>query len=179
MNKERVLLEAKFNPKVCLYWLLSGTVILTVTIIGIPLVPIWLVVGREVTRRYLARMSCTLTDRSLKVNKGWLVRVEKTVPLDKITDVGLVQGPIMRWLELEALSVETAGQSSMGPLVTMTGIVGGRAFRDAVLVERDRVAGAKEEAPVAVAGEGKEAMLEEIRDTLLRIEKKLDQKVTE
>ena len=175
MEKEKVLLEAKFNPKVCTYWLLNGIIICTVTIVGIPFLPIWIVVGLLVTRKYLAAMSCTLTDRSLKVKKGLLVRVEKTVPLDKVTDLGLVQGPIMRALDLEALSVETAGQSGVGPLVSLTGIEGGRAFRDAVLEQRDKIAAAeKGEAPAQpTSSPDKAGVLDEIRDILLRIETRL------
>ena len=177
MNDERVLLEAEFNPKVCTYWLLSGGLILAVSVVGLPLAPLWFIVGTALTRRYLDRMACILTDRSLKVSKGWLVRVEKTVPLDKITDLGMVQGPIMRWLDIEALSIETAGQSSQGALVRMTGIRNARGFRDAVLRQRDAVAtrlGAPAEgeapgAPRAASGlDG--AVLTDIRDTLHRIE---------
>jgi len=134
---EQILIEAEFNRKVRTYWLLSGAIILTVTVFGIVLLPVWFVVGNFFTERYLERMKCTLTTRSLKVSIGLFVRVEKTIPLDKITDLGLVQGPIMRALDIEAVSVETAGQSSEGSSVSLTGIVDGRAFRDAVLRQRD------------------------------------------
>jgi putative membrane protein len=176
-----VLREAEFNPKVRTYWLLNGTLILLVTIIGIPLLPFWLALGHWVTGRYLARMRCTLTRRTLEFSKGMLVRTEKTVPLDKITDVGMVQGPVMRFLDLQALSVETAGQSSAGPLLKLVGVVDTQGFREAVLEQRDRMveklseeggAGAIPASTPAAAdddGESRE-LLTEIRDALLRIE---------
>jgi len=34
-------------------------------------------------------MECYLTGTDLKVNKGMFVRVEKTIPLEKITDLGI------------------------------------------------------------------------------------------
>jgi putative membrane protein len=181
MQEETILREAEFNPKVTFYWLLTGVWILAITVFGIVLIPIWLVVGRAFTLRYLKRMRCTLTDRSLKVSYGLLNRVEKTVPLDKITDLGLVQGPIMRYLDLEALSVETASTSVNGAAVRMVGIVDGRAFRDAVLKERDRVT-AIAGTPTSPAPQptptptGSDALLQDIRDTLLRIEEKLGEK---
>lgn len=176
MRDERILWEAKFNEKVTTYWLLNGMIILAVTVIGICLLPIWYFVGKELTNRYLRTYSCTLTNRSLKFSRGWLVRVEKTVPLDRITDLGLMQGPIMRWLDIEALSVETAGQSAMGALLTVSGIEDGRAFRDAVLEQRDRVVGSQEDA-AEKAGEGvassDDSTLRAIHETLLRIESQL------
>ena len=180
MTEERVIWDAEFNPRVTIYWLLSGALILTATIVGIVLVPIWFLVGGAITRRYLRSFHCTLSNRSLKVARGWLVKSEKTVPLDRITDVGLVQGPIMRLLNIEALSVETAGQSSQGALVHLAGIKDGRRFRDAILKQRDLVVGSEEDrrqsatsdAP-ALPESAATALLTEIRDTLRRIESKI------
>jgi putative membrane protein len=183
MSEERILWEAEFNPKVTWYWLLSGTIILTVIIVTIPLVPLWLIFGQIVTRKYLASHKCTLNNRSLKFSKGVFVRQEKTVPLDRITDLGLTQGPIMRALDIEALSVETAGQSSPGSLIQLAGIKDGRAFRDAVLAQRDLVVGSKESqlaggAPtVDRSGDATQhELLGQIRDTLQRIEVALQQR---
>ncbi len=143
MSQPRTLIEAEFNPKVRGYWLLSGTVILIATIVGIVLLPIWWIIGQWVTQRYLDRMTCTLTERSLKVERGILVRREMTVPLDKITDVGLVEGPIMRFLDLQAVRIETAGQSTTGAAVQLVGVRRARDFRDAVLTQRDLVSDRK------------------------------------
>lgn len=161
-SDDRVLLEADFNPKVKTYWLLSGVIILLVCVVTIPLIPVWWILGMAFTDRYLSTLSCVLTERNLKVSKGVFVRQEKTVPLEKITDLGLVQGPIMRQLELEALSVETAGGTTAGALVQMVGIVDTREFRAAVLRQRDRLAslvegrsgGSGAEADVASPGAG-------------------------
>ncbi len=180
MTNEKTLWNAEFNERVTTYWLLSGGLILTVTIIGIPFVPFWFIFGGLLTRRYLKTYRCTLTNRSLKVAKGLLVKIEKTVPLDRITDLGLVQGPIMRYFDIEALSVETAGQSSVGSLVQLAGIKQGRAFRDAVLQQRDLVVGSNEDRtapPAATVGsppqDGNAELLTQIRDTLMRIESQL------
>ena len=78
MGGGTVILEAEFNPKVRNYWLLSGCIILTCTVVGIPLLLIWIPVGLWVTGRYLASFSCVLTERSLKVSRGVFNRVEKT-----------------------------------------------------------------------------------------------------
>ncbi len=114
LEDEKVLRRAEFNPDVRKYWLLSGVWILLVSVAGIPFILIWWIIGLWVTRRYLDRMECILTERSLIVRKGVLNRVEKTVPLDKITDLGRIQGPIMRFFGIDKISVETAGQSTQG-----------------------------------------------------------------
>ena len=101
------------------------------------------------------------------------------MPLDKITDVGLVYGPIMRYLGLQALSVETAGQSSQGALIKLIGIVDTEGLRKAILEQRDRVvadaAGSRTAPPPLSTAPvpGSDALLTEIRDVLHRIEKKL------
>ena len=161
---EYTITKASFNPKVQTYWLLSTTIILTMTIVGIPLLILWLPLGLYFTGKYLSHLSCELTNKSLKVSRGFLIRVEKTVPLDKITDMSMVQGPIMRSMDLYSLSVETAGQSGPGALVQLTGIIDAPAFRDMVLKQRDEISATKE------VPETEEQVFKEIRDTLKRIE---------
>jgi putative membrane protein len=177
-REKPTLLEAEFNPKVKTYWLLSGAFILLASVVGIVLLPFWFMLGNYFTGRYLSHMRCRLTPRTLEVAKGWFVRVEKTIPLDKITDLGLVHGPIMRHMGLQALSVETAGQSSQGALVKLIGIVDAEDFREAVLDQRDRVVEELEggdEAPPALpaGGDASGEILVEIRDVLQRIEGRL------
>lgn len=175
-SSEKVVWDAEFNDAVTTYWLLNGCIVCVITIVGILFLPIWFIVGKWLTRKYLASHQCTLTNRSLKVNKGILTQIEKTVPLDRITDVGVVQGPIMRYFDIEALTVETAGQSSSSALVQLSGIKEGRKFRDAVLQQRDLVVGSSEERPVVSGASvdqpagGQVELLKEIRDTLARIE---------
>lgn len=139
MRNETTLLEAEFNPAVTRYWLLSGVLVLVCTIVGAPLALLWLIVGQILCKKYLDRMSCTLTDRSLIIKKGMLNRIEKTIPLEKITDLALFQGPVMRAMKLKGFKVETAGGggAATGYLVALTGIVDTDGFRDAVLAQRD------------------------------------------
>ncbi len=182
MNTPQILREAEFDPKVCTYWLLSGAGALLASVIGIVLIPIWFLIGIPITRTYLDRMSCTLTDKSLVVRKGLLNRIEKTVPLEKITDLALKQGPIMRAMGLHTLTIETAGGSggtAGGALVGLTGIVDCIEFRNEVLGQRDRLedrkSGGHASTHAATAGSDT-GVLEEIRDTLQRIERHLAEK---
>ena len=180
-DDEQIILEAEFDRNVRTYWLISGTILSVVMVVTIPLIPIWLAIGYWVTERYLRNMSCTLTDRSLKLRQGLLVRTEKTVPLDKITDLGFTQGPVMRALGLEKISVETAGQSGPGSLVSVIGIQDARGFRDRVLEQREiylhsgKADGTLAPSPVAggTVDANQSGLLTEIRDALVRIEQHL------
>lgn len=179
VKQPRTLLTAEFDSAVTNYWLVNGFLLLLVTVIGIPLIPVWVIVGKLVTTRYLNSHHCELTTRSLKFRKGIWFRQEKTVPLDKITDLGFVQGPLMRAFGVEALSVETAGQSGAGALVQLQGVKDARSFRDQVLEQRDRVTELRgEDAEQASSKSATDdmaiqiALLTEIRDILLRQERK-------
>jgi len=185
MSNDNIIKDAEFNDAVTTYWLLNGCLICVATIVGIVFLPIWFFVGKWLTRKYLASHKCTLTDKSLKVSKGILTKIEKTVPLDRITDLGIVQGPIMRYFDIEALSVETAGNSSGMSLVQLQGIKDGRAFRDLVLEQRDKVALTDSSSSGSIAAASTESvasdgqtiqLLTEIRDTMRNIENKLDNK---
>lgn len=179
MSAEQNILKAEFNPKVCNYWLLSGALVFIMTIVGIPLLILWFPLGFVFTKRYLDRMECVLTDKALKVRKGIFVRVEKTIPLEKITDMGMVQGPIMRSFGLHTLTVETAGQSGVGSLVSLTGIVNAPEFRETVLNQREQQASHKSQvSPLQSSNEQEfsdgNSLLKEIRDSLVRIESILE-----
>lgn len=167
MPKETLLRTATFSPKVQTYWLLTGILISVLTVVGIPLLLIWIPLAKYFTGRYLANLSCLLKTRELIVRKGIFNRIEKTVPLEKITDLGLQQGPIMRYFGIHMLTVETAGQSSGGSLVSLTGIEDVEAFREAVLDQRDKITDREAAPPPPVAPD---TVLEEIHKTLLRIE---------
>ncbi|QDT66865.1 PH domain-containing protein [Calycomorphotria hydatis] len=178
MSSEQPLLKAEFNPKVCTYWLLSGALGLFFSVIGIPFLLLWFPLGGWITKRYLDTFECYLTAKSLHVKKGWLFRVEKTIPLDKITDLGMTQGPIMRSFGIEQLTIETAGSTAQGALVSLTGVANASDFREAVLAQRDRNSSSSpsesETEPKLDQFQKKQLkLLNEIRKSLLRLEDRL------
>lgn len=184
---DKILAKADFNDATR-YFMLQVTVILSLTIFGVLLLPIVLpiiYISKRIEYRYI---ECTLLSRTLKVRRGWLNKTENTIPLDKITDLSVRQSLIMRWAGVEALTVETAGQSNTtgGALVQLVGIRGAREFRDTVLKQRDLLAGHTDDnqggAPhprtnlAAATADTAELLptLDAIHDTLLRIEQRLD-----
>ena len=178
MRDEKVLLEAQFDSAVR-YYVISITLVLALTVVGIPFMIIFVPLVYILRSIEYKHIRCTLYERTLRVNRGVLNKTEKTVPLDKITDLGITQGPIMRYCGVEAISVETAGQSSGmgGALVMLVGVRNAKDFRDAVLDQRDRLderKPAKQESTTDKPVAGSTEILSEIRDTLVRIERKLE-----
>ncbi len=172
------IFEAQFDGKLTPYvgWLISGY--LLITVVGALLIPFWLAISRWYGAEYLRRMSARVTTSAVEIRKGVFFRKEVTIPLNRITDVRLHDGPLMRHYGLRGLRVETAGQS--GPQATsegdLIGVVDALEMRNAILVQRQRVLGedrssegAAPAAPVADSAR----VLTDIRDILARIEERL------
>lgn len=136
---ERVIFEATFNPAVKTYWLLSLLLVSSITIVGIPFLIISIPFFFLISGKILAAMSAVVTERKLVVKRGVFNKEEKSIPLEKITDVAMVQGPLMRLFNLYRLSFETAGQSAQGALVSLIGINDADAFRETILSQKDKL----------------------------------------
>jgi len=183
MTEPKVLWDADFDPKIKSYYLWSTTIILCVTIIGIPFAIVYLILGNLLIQKHIDNLGCSLSERTLEIKKGILNKTESTIPLEKITDLQMFQGPIMRHFGLRGFKVETAGQSAGpagGSLVNMIGIVDAVEFRKRVLDQRDALAGGGQPAVVAAPvatqtmADDSAKVLGEIRDVLVRIESKMN-----
>lgn len=165
-----VLFEAQFSSKLKIYLFAYGALSLCATVVGIVLLPLWAVAGSWWARRHHASLRCRLTERSLVVGKGILFRREVTIPLDKIQDISLREGPLLQSLGLLRLRVETAGHSGSATgksEADLVGLIDARQVRDRILEQRDRVASS--DIP-SIEQEMPRHLLVEIRDSLLRIE---------
>ncbi len=178
------LRTATFDPKVKTYFMLSTILLCVLTVVGIPLLPIVIPLGFVLIQKYIDNLSCVLTTRTLEIKKGVLSRSESTIPLEKITDLQLYQGPIMRALNLQGFKVETAGQSAGpgGSLVNIVGITDCRDFREAVLAQRDareerRNTSAPATTPSPQPTDDQTKILHDIHHTLKRIEQKLTHRI--
>ena len=165
------LYEARFDPKIVSH----GRVVLClwslVTVVGFLSIPFLLLFSRWYHPEYLRRISARLTTHAVEIRKGVFFRKEATIPLNRITDVRLHDGPVMRHYGLRGLRLETAGQSgqyasSEGDLV---GVVDAVEFRDMILRQRQKVLDGEEALPASAAGAAPD-ILTEIRDILARIE---------
>lgn len=171
----RVLRTAEISPQAIRYSMLTFTIGMCATLIGIPFLPITLPIAWWYYRKFYGSLEVVLTSRELQVSRGVLIRQQKSIPLEKVTDLAVVQGPIMRRMGIKGLQVETAGQSA-GPgsaLVRLIGIVDTDGFRDDALDQRDKVTDRPEAPADAGTPDASAALLTEIRDTLKRIDQRL------
>jgi len=166
-------LHAAFSPKLKAYYFWSGVVTLTLTMVGILALPLWAVAGSWWARRHYESLSMEVTDRAVIIGKGVFFKQELTIPLDKIQDISVREGPLLNALGLLGLRLETAGQRNMttgkseGDLV---GLLEARHIRDVIIQRRDRLASSERPLPPS---SDTNALLIEIRDSLQRLETKL------
>ena len=138
-NKKTIIEKADFNPKISIYILLVVAFFIAITFVGIPLLLVWFLgLGQYFGKRYYRSLRCELTTKHLEFEKGVFFKVEKTIPLENIQDLTFVQNPILSYLGLKILKVETAGSSGgqNGSDMKLVGIIGAHDFKEKVLAQR-------------------------------------------
>jgi putative membrane protein len=173
VQREKILYRAEFDPKWKVYCFMQVLLVFAITFIGIPLIPFWLLGwGQWYSRRYFENLHCHLGERSLMVGRGIYFRVEKTIPLDKIQDLTLREGPVQKAFGLLQLQIETAGQGGAqgASEAKLIGVKDAREFRNRVLDQRDKLAMGQGSSDVrrAVAGESRATALGSV-DRLIEI----------
>ncbi|WP_394224517.1 PH domain-containing protein [Alteromonas gracilis] len=175
---EKIIITATFNPAVKTYWLISLLLVSTLTIVGIPFLIISIPLFFVISGKILAAMSAVVTERKLVVKRGVFNKEEKSIPLEKITDVAMVQGPLMRVFNLYRLSFETAGQSAQGALVSLIGINDADTFRETILTQKNKLLTESNAVPEQKRDENSDmrALIESVKRIELLLEKALEEK---
>ncbi len=155
------IMAVEFDRKIMFYWWLMANVGLLSSIIGIPLMLIWIPFGLIVHKKQFEHMSGALTDRSINMRMGWLFKKQQNIPLDKLTDVSIHEGPILNFFGVVRMQFETAGAA---PFI-LTGVKNSDQFRDLVLLQRDSLVSAPSPTPSSDSND----VLVEIRDLLQEI----------
>jgi putative membrane protein len=136
MTNSQLLAIAQFDRRPFLYWWLMSNFMLLITMVGIFLIPVWTVFGYFAHKKQYENLGMDLTDRSLNARKGWLFKKQQNIPLDKITDMAVIEGPILSAMGLCHLTIETAGGSGGGGSAQLSGVPDALGFRDLVLRQR-------------------------------------------
>jgi membrane protein YdbS with pleckstrin-like domain len=77
-----------------------------------------------------------LTDAALLINKGIWFKSRKTIPLDKITDLEFIQGPLLRFFGMWIIKVQTAGTGSQMPVAMLIGVRSPEQIREEILAAK-------------------------------------------
>ena len=174
MKSESIIVQrAEFNPKIQSYILLSGVFILAISVVGIPLIIIWLMgLGQYLGKQFYKNLSCQLSNNILEFKKGVLFKVEKTITLENIQDLTFNENPLSKYLGLNILKIETAGQSNpQGSDMKLIGIVDSKKFKQKVLQQRELLKSGDKIESVSSASNGNLIcnILTEIKDILSEI----------
>lgn len=138
-TESQTLLSTKFNPRIKTYLLLYIAGILILTIAGIPLLFVWFLgLGQYISARYYESLECRLTSKHLEFKKGVLFKIEKTIPLENIQDITFIENPLLKYLDLRILKIETAGQSNPQTSdMKLIGIDNSLDFKNQILHQRE------------------------------------------
>lgn len=103
-----------------------------------------------------------------------MFRVEKTIPLENIQDLTFIENPLLKYLDLRILKIETAGQSNpKGSDMKLIGIINSVNFKEAVLNQREIIQSlSKENSQTISSSEKTNMLLEEIKGLLTDIKNK-------
>ena len=103
-----------------------------------------------------------IRDSSINMRMGWLFKKQQNIPLDKLTDVSIHEGPILNAFGVVWMQFETAGAA---PFI-LTGVKNSDQFRDLVLQQRDSLISAPQQ---SAPSDDSNDVLVEIRDILQQI----------
>jgi membrane protein YdbS with pleckstrin-like domain len=87
--------------------------------------------------RWVKVLRYCLDEKSLRVEGGLMFKSRKTIPLDKITDLELVQGPLLRYFDMWIIKVQTASTGSQLPEATLIGVINPEQVREEILAARN------------------------------------------
>ena len=161
------IMAVEFDRKIIVYWWIMANLGLLATVVGIIAMIVWIPFGWIVHKKQYEHMSGALTDRSINMRMGWLFKKQQNIPLDKLTDVSIHEGPILNAFGVVRMQFETAGAA---PFI-LTGVKNSDQFRDLVLQQRDSlVSNPQQSAP----SDDSNNVLVEIRDLLKSIDSRLE-----
>jgi len=161
-------MAVEFDRKIIIYWWLTANIGLLSTIIGIPLMLFWVPFGWIIHQKQYNHMSAALTERSVNMRMGWIFKKQQNIALDKLTDVSIHEGPLLKAFGVVRMQFETAGAA---PFI-LTGVKNSEEFRDLVLEQRDSLVSNSIPDNTNV---GSENVFVEIRDLLKSIDSKLSE----
>jgi len=84
-----------------------------------------------------------LEGSTLRADGGVFFLFRKSIPLERITDIALVQGPLLRYFNIWAMQIQTAGSAQCE--ATLYGVRNPEEMRELILSRRKQVYGEKTE----------------------------------
>ena len=96
-------------------------------------------VGEWLCLKQVSAFRYRLEGSTLRVDGGVLNLYRKSIPLERITDVALVQGPILRYFNIWVMCIQTAGSAQTEAM--LYGVREPEKVRELILAQRQSVYG--------------------------------------
>ena len=199
MQSEHFPLNTPFKPSSALVpWFIINFLLLLIFVTSFILVPlflsesagtlIWALGGLAVlvvlfiiwTRLYYGSMWYELHDDEMRWKRGVIFRRTGIVPYNRITNIDIRQGPVMRALHISTLSIQTAGYSGKAQSeIRIEAIVQAEELRELIRTMvrvssgGDGTGSGPAATRLAMGQTGLEQVLEEMRAIRALLEKKL------
>lgn len=126
-----------------LFWsttLMLGAIGLMMWIVGVVIAFVYaLTFGPWLSRKQADVLEYRLYESNLFVHQGVFFIKRKTIPLDRITDIVLVQGPLLRHFGLWRLDIQTAGSGQQRAEAYLYGLTDPEQAKEIILNARDAV----------------------------------------
>jgi len=97
--------------------------------------------GRWLCSRQAKNLRYRLDGNVLRAEGGVFFLFRKSIPLERITDIALVQGPLLRFFGIWAMKVQTAGSAQCEAI--LYGVCEAENVREMILSQRQGVYGNK------------------------------------
>jgi membrane protein YdbS with pleckstrin-like domain len=136
-DRDRAILEIQYDYSGYTPIMCSWCCTALITIIGIPCLPFI----PCCVSKWMKSRKTVLTERHVKHRSGFITVEDRTIPLDRVQDVKLVQGICDRCFGVQALVIETAGSSNpqAGAECTIYAPVDPMRVRDTIMAQRDAI----------------------------------------
>ena len=173
-TNSEIFASAEFSKGLILYFWIITNLILLSTIIGIVVMFFWVPFGWIVHMKQLKNHSLTLTKTGIKIRKGWIFKAQTNIPLDKLTDISIHEGPLLGMCSIVKIAIETAGARPF----LLNGLKKSVAlqFRDIVMMQRDSIFQISSPKSTGDQEPQSNGVLVEIRDILQQINTNLSKR---
>ena len=126
------------------YWsatLMLGIIGLLLWGVGVIIAFVYaLTFGHWLSRKQAEVLDYRLYDTNLFVHQGVFFIKRKNIPLDRVTDIVLTQGPLLRHFNLWRLDIQTAGSGQQKAEAYLYGLTEPEQMKEMILNARDVIA---------------------------------------
>jgi putative membrane protein len=127
------------------YWrnffvIISYTFLLWFTLIGIPVSLILaFLIPVNISRRQAKALKYWCEGSTLKIEEGIIFIKRKAIPLDRITDIVMSQGPFLRYFNIWRLDIQTAGMGTTYSEGRLYGLKNPEQVKEDLIKRRDEI----------------------------------------